>query len=155
MEDRMRLNLTKADTTLARFWAKVNKDTPNGCWEWQGALYRNGYGQCHFVRESYAHRVAWTLCNDKPIPQGMVVCHKCDNRKCVNPAHLFVGTQLDNIRDMDAKGRGNRHKPEPKLVCPQGHVKDGPNLYIDPSGHLRCKECRRAHNRKARGRVQS
>lgn len=71
------------------------------CWFWGGALNTLGYGT---DGKNKAHRKAWELFNG-PIPEGMSVLHKCDVRCCVNPAHLFLGTQEDNIRDMVAKGR--------------------------------------------------
>lgn len=88
---------------IARFWAKVKKT--NSCWEWQGLLSL-GYG--HFFATSkkrkLAHRHAWELTNG-PIPDGLCCLHKCDNRRCVNPDHIFIGTKGDNNRDMFAKGR--------------------------------------------------
>lgn len=79
--------------------------TPEGCHEWTGSLYDKGYGRiCYGGRAHRAHRTSWVLANG-PIPPGMNVCHKCDNPKCHNIAHLFLGTQADNIADMMTKGR--------------------------------------------------
>jgi len=90
-----------------RFWAKVKKSLTTRCWEWQGALAgETFYGVFNRGDQLVlAHRYAYELANGAPPPAGMVVMHRCDNTKCVNPMHLRVGTHRDNNRDMDAKGR--------------------------------------------------
>jgi hypothetical protein len=95
-----------------RFWSKVDKT--GDCWEWQGGHVK-GYGEITAGKRPgrtwrYAHRVAWEL-TFGPIPRGLCVLHRCDNRGCVRPAHLFLGTVADNNRDMWAKGRGRGRGP--------------------------------------------
>ncbi len=88
-----------------RFLAKV-KRVESGCHEWQTETNRGGYGKIWFRGKPSvpAHRVAYTLFVS-PIPEGRHVLHRCDNRKCVNPEHLFLGSNRDNVSDMDGKGR--------------------------------------------------
>lgn len=87
-----------------RFWSKA-ETVESGCHEWQSTLHRSGYGKFWLNgRQAYAHRIAWELVNGRA-PEGMRVLHRCDNRRCVNPEHLFLGTDRDNVRDMHSKGR--------------------------------------------------
>lgn len=87
-----------------RFWAKVDKRGPDECWPWLGYIMPNGYGQTSLGgKHIYAHRTSWML-SGRDIPFGMCVLHKCDFRRCVNPAHLWIGSVADNDRDRDEKG---------------------------------------------------
>lgn len=91
---------------MERFWRKVSKST-DGCWEWIGGTAR-GYGTILFEgRMQMAHHVAWKLAN-REIPTGQIICHSCDNPRCVRLDHLFLGTHSENAIDRERKGRKRR-----------------------------------------------
>lgn len=99
------------DTLENRFWAKVNKT--DGCWLWTGAIEPAGYGKITVWKDhlnkwgvARTHRVAWEIANG-PVPEGLLILHGCDVCNCVNPAHLFLGTQYANVHDAISKGRRN------------------------------------------------
>lgn len=88
-----------------RFWRGVVRGAPDECWPWKDTLNHRGYGVFGRLGKQWrAHRVSYEL-HVGPIPEGMAICHRCDNRLCVNPKHLFVGSHADNVKDMVAKGR--------------------------------------------------
>lgn len=93
-----------------RFWAKVNKlgEGENDCWEWVGSIGKSGYGVFQRGYRKYAsHRISWELANGA-IPDEQFVLHRCDNRACVRPDHLFLGSHWDNMQDMVQKGRNTK-----------------------------------------------
>jgi hypothetical protein len=91
---------------VRRFWSKVDTRGPDECWLWMGTLHPTlGYGRFTSAGVTDgAHRWAYRL-SEGAIPSGVYVCHRCDNRGCCNPRHLFLGSCSDNLRDMHAKGR--------------------------------------------------
>lgn len=100
-----------SDLPLTRFFSKVDKGGDGGCWNWTAALNNKGYGVFAWNRERLAHRAAYVLLVGD-IPAGMVLRHGCDNPRCVNPAHLEAGTQLENMKDAVHRGRtcrGDEH----------------------------------------------
>jgi hypothetical protein len=133
-----------ANTLRERFEAKVGPEIEGGCRLWMGAIHtKSGYGGISSNGEGqYAHRVAWELARG-PIPKGLCVLHRCDVPRCVAVAHLFLGSQAENMRDKSAKGRHSNGR-EKRSHCPKGHPLSGENLLASKDGHRRCKACHRA-----------
>lgn len=97
--------LGRPPLTREQFMAKLVRNEATGCLEWQGLKNRGGYGKTTIRGKDWnVHRYVWTLVNG-PIPDGLLVCHKCDNPQCAEPEHLFLGTTKDNSEDMVRKGR--------------------------------------------------
>jgi hypothetical protein len=98
------------ERNVRNFWNKVDKT--ESCWNWKGATARGGYGNASLKgRPKAAHRLAWIITYGD-IPDGLCVCHHCDNHLCVRPDHLFLGTFSDNTKDMFRKHRDNHAKGE-------------------------------------------
>lgn len=105
MSDKTGIQWTQA--IIDRFWSYVEKT--DSCWNWTGGTFNGRYGQFRVGKKKMrSHRVAWLLVGNS-IPDSMILCHKCDNVKCVRPDHIFIGTHADNARDRELKGRGARN----------------------------------------------
>lgn len=116
-----------------RFWKKVNVLSPDECWEWTASLTKKGYGSFGWVSGSeYAHRVSWIL-RFGDIPDDLHVLHSCDNRKCVNPDHLFLGTTQDNSKDMVSKGRSMTNEKNPMSKLNAEKVREIRDILRSPS----------------------
>lgn len=124
-----------------RFWSKVGfTANPDKCWLWLAARDPRGYGRFGISKNErgrLAHRCAWQLTNGE-IPDGMQICHHCDNPSCVNPSHLFLGTIRDNVQDMIKKGR----KVSPSMPGEK-----------NPNSKLTLEQVRFIHHRYAQGGI--
>jgi len=143
------LHLSDADY-LARLKSKCTPQA-DGCWLWNGSTITDGYGQMSY-RGKYEriHRLMFSLVNG-PIPAGMVVMHSCDVRHCINPAHLSLGTQKDNIGDAIKKRRPHRGTLMlSKTHCPAGHLYEE-TQHFTKKGHRACTTCQRIAGRRRAG----
>lgn len=111
------------DITKDRIESKVVRIPEAGCWVWMGATQVRGYGEIlSHGRKHLAHRASYEAFVG-PIPKGMYVCHACDNVYCVNPSHLFLGTQKQNLEDMSRKGRSTRGERNSQAKLTEEQVK--------------------------------
>ena len=130
------------DVRIAAFRAQVHKGPD--CWEWTAGVNNSGYGQFSvYQRHVQAHRFSYELDNG-PIPPGMEIRHTCDNRICVRPEHLLVGTRGDNMKDMYSRGR--RLLP---THCPKGHAYTEANTMHRKRQRV-CKQCMADYQRRYR-----
>lgn len=133
------------------YWGYVIKDHlhEDKCWDWASTTDAFGYGIFYTTidgvkRRNAAHRFSWEL-HYGPIPEGLCVCHRCDNPPCSNPTHLFLGTKADNSRDAVSKGR-MKNTRKPQTHCKRNHPLSGDNVVIK-NGHRVCQECSRLRDR--------
>ena len=141
-----------------RFWSKVRILDSDSCWEWMGSKVnkQDTYGQIRLNGRCHrAHRFAYQLIHKIQLNPKQFVCHTCDNPSCVNPKHLWIGTNSDNMQDSIRKGRHSPMftvggpNPQKNLThCRRGHPFDEKNTHISKQKEWRCRLCRAAAFRK-------
>ena len=143
------------DEIIAFLWANVNIRGDDAYWPWLRTANVKGRGVLSYRGfRALAPRVAWRAKSGSWPSKDLFVCHSCDNPSCCNPAHLWLGTNRDNVRDMVAKGRA--HQQNLALAhCKNGHDYTPENTYIDNRGRRGCKTCRLAATRRWNERRRS
>ncbi len=145
-----------SEAVKERFWKFIGEKNPINCWNWTGGDNGHGYGR-FYDGNTYvgAHRFSWMI-HYGAISDGKLVCHRCDNTRCVKPDHLFLGTPKENTADMLRKDRA---KPQPlKTHCKYGHEFTAENTYLYPIGKRivrACKACAARNLRNRRAKIKS
>jgi hypothetical protein len=110
--------MARRQVTLDIIKGRCRINSATECWEWTNCVQGNGYGRINVSRKStYVHRLAYTLAKGA-IPDGKDICHRCDNRRCCNPDHLFAGSRLDNMQDAKQKGRTSSGAKHGSIMSP-------------------------------------
>ena len=131
----------------ASFLENNRLDPITGCWNWTGALSPKGYGHMRYLgRHEGVHRISAHCYLNFDLKSTLHVLHRCDNPACFNPKHLFIGTNLDNVRDCIAKKRRSEHK---LTRCAQGHPYEVDNILFigGEKQHRRCRTCAKERHR--------
>jgi len=143
------IQLSKADEHILKGkLLKKHKKLPNGCWEWTGLTDRN-YGVIHICYTyEKAHRLSMRIFKPDKFNDILFVCHHCNNKLCINPDHLYMGSRKDN--GIDSVNAGTNYIATyntNKTKCPKGHEYNEQNTQVNSKGHRRCKECSRMNSR--------
>lgn len=153
--------MSRTELRKIRFWSKVQVRGDDECWHWKAARHVQGYGAFAFTKNKIttAHRVAWAITyNRSRLPSSKLhVMHKCDNKICVNPSHLKLGTPSENEKDAFIRFQKTPRRPILKKYCKRGHRRTHANTIVKVGGRYKkpapvCRQCVRDNDRASKDR---